>query len=508
MHSERYSQISSSISSDSVVSDSWDRSASSDYGGGLPFPVNSSQSSQSSSWSARDNQNQNYSPSSLKVVVEAPLNNAGLATPATHGHLNGNPSSSSLPVPAASDFCVCPFCAELDINGGAKRPSDLRRHLKKFHNTNAGWVCPIMGCELVFDWPAAYETHMKEAHAGLHLPATEVMVQLHTQVVFACGFVQCKKIFETPNDGDATPIAKNYFDHVARHIKEGASISDWSYTTRIHNLLRQQPVEWPWKEATSKEVRKRLIWQPHNSSVLRRKLECRVIGNVQTFMQIAVVLGSPPYSEPNSPQFVYPGFTSPTLDGMVSAWQTQSGSTPLSPNMNSMHAASYPLPSSIAATPVHGNPTHPSISQGQYPAISLPHASGWNSSCTGLHATSSPQTTGQPHVAQHVQAATAVPLLGYDAYNSGQRDNMLSMPQHPLGQWSGSDSLGRWPSQDEVIADITNRTPGQRLLLKAKRSIETFRGRKFSTMQGNGNDMSVNTPPMPTGLPTRYNATG
>lgn len=495
---------SSVISTLSSSSGSWDRSTvSSGYSGSLP-----TQSSHGSSW---DNRNCNHL-SSLKTVAEAPLDNVGLTTPAARDHLNGNPNSSSLPVSVASDFCVCPFCAELSINAGAKRPSDLRRHFKNFHNTNAGWVCPIMGCELVFDWPAAYETHMKEAHAGVHLPATEVMVQLHTQVVFACGFAECKKIFDTPNDSDATPIAKAYFDHVAKHIKNGASISEWTYATRIHNLMRQRLVKEPWREVTSKEVRKQLNWQPHNSGVLRRKLECRDIGDVQTLMQIAIVLGSPSYSEPNSPQFVYQGFTTPTLDGMVTAWQARNrgvsgDSRQLPPNMDPLNAASRPLFSSIASASLHGSSSYPLVGQGQYSVMSLPDTPGWNLSDTESHTMGSLQNPGQQHVPQHVQVATSQPL-GYDNYNSGQQGDILSVPQHPLEQWSGSDSLGRYPSQDEVVADITNQTSSKRFFLKAKRSIETLRSRKSSATQGGGSEMNGSPPPMPSAFPPRYNIAG
>lgn len=500
-----YLERSSVISTLSSGSGSWDRSTvSSSYSGSLP-----TQSSHGSSW---DNRNCNHLSSSLKTVAEAPLDNVDLTTPAAHNHLNGNPNSSSLPVSVASDFCVCPFCAEHGINAGAKRPSDLRRHFKNFHNTNAGWVCPIMGCELVFDWPAAYETHTKEAHSGVHLPATEVMVQLHTQVVFACGFAECKKIFDTPNDSDATPIAKAYFDHVAKHIKNGASISEWTYATRIHNLMRQRLVKEPWREVISKEARKQLNWQPHNSGVLRRKLECRDIGDVQTLMQIAIVLGSPPYSEPNSPQFIYQGFTTPTLDGMVTAWQARNrgvsgGSRQLPPNMDPLNAASRPPFSSIASASLHGSSSYPLVGQGQYSVMSLPDTPGWNLSNTESHTMGSLQNPGQQHVPQHVQVATSQPL-GYDNYNSGQQGDILSVPQHPLEQWSGSNSLGRYPSQDEVVADITNQTSSKRFFLKAKRSIETLRSRKSSATQGSGSEMNASLPPMPSAFPPRYNIAG
>lgn len=500
-----YLERSSVISTLSSGSGSWDRSTvSSSYSGSLP-----TQSSHGSSW---DNRNCNHLSSSLKTVAEAPLDNVDLTTPAAHNHLNGNPNSSSLPVSAASDFCVCPFCAELGINAGAKRPSDLRRHFKNFHNTNAGWVCPIMGCELVFDWPAAYETHTKEAHSGVHLPATEVMVQLHTQVVFACGFAECKKIFDTPNDSDATPIAKAYFDHVAKHIKNGASISEWTYATRIHNLMRQRLVKEPWREVTSKEARKQLNWQPHNSGVLRRKLECRDIGDVQTLMQIAIVLGSPPYSEPNSAQIIYQGFTTPTLDGMVTAWQARNrgvsgDSRQLPPNMDPLNAASRPPFSSIASASLHGSSSYPLVGQGQYSVMSLPDTPSWNLSNTESHTMGSLQNPGQQHVPQHVQVATSQPL-GYNNYNSGQQGDILSVPQHPLEQWSGSNSLGRYPSQDEVVADITNQTSSKRFFLKAKRSIETLRSRKSSATQGSGSEMNASLPPMPSAFPPRYNIAG
>jgi uncharacterized C2H2 Zn-finger protein len=454
-------------------------------------------------WPVTDGQYPNHLPISHDLT---------LTLPAVHLHPNDNPDSSSSPVPALGKAYACPFCAELGIHAGANRISDLKRHLKNFHNMNAEWFCRVPWCEIVFDWQAAYETHLKEAHNGTHLPANEAKVVLRTQVVFACGFIKCKETFEAPNDGDATQTAKDYFDHVAKHIANGASISDWTYSTRIRNLLRQSLVQRPWKESTSKEIRNQLTWQPHNSSVLRKKLECRDVEDVRILVQVAIFLGSLPHSEPNSPQLELPlGFTTPTLDNMVTAWQAQNravsvGSAEHASNssMDSFGAANR-LHSSMTTILPHGGHSYASIGQEPYPVSSLRDDPGWPLSGLKPHHLN-PQQLAQEPALQH-QGLTASQPPAYGSYNL-VHGNAVSPPQHPLAQWPGVESLGQFPSQEKVVADIQNRprTPSKRLFSLAKKSFESMRARKGSASEADC-EMTGNTSPMPPASLALHNVT-
>jgi hypothetical protein len=55
---------------------------------------------------------------------------------------------------------------------------------------------------------------MKEDRIGTQLSVNEAKIFLSTQVVFACGFIKCKEIFEAPNGNNTARAVKDYFSHV------------------------------------------------------------------------------------------------------------------------------------------------------------------------------------------------------------------------------------------------------------------------------------------------------
>ena len=195
----------------------------------------------------------------------------------------------------------CPFCAERCITVEISRKNDLKRHFTEFHSGNSIWPCAVRGCQMIFDWKSAYVVHLKTAHSGEGPLPQEVMADTCPQVVFACGFNDCKRVFEAVSDLDAGQKAHDYFAHVADHFEDGLTHKNWSYSTRFRNLMRQELVEDAWKRR-KKTAQQSPSWQPLSSFTLRKMLECRHIPDIPSFVQWAIVLSSMPYCNPRTPQ--------------------------------------------------------------------------------------------------------------------------------------------------------------------------------------------------------------
>ncbi|TDZ22069.1 hypothetical protein Cob_v004859 [Colletotrichum orbiculare MAFF 240422] len=192
---------------------------------------------------------------------------------------------------------MCGFCKEEDITKTCTRKNDLKRHIEDFHNVNAQWFCRHRGCQMVFDWQGAYKTHLKQAHGGSRMSLDEAKVNLCPQVVFACGFDNCLQVFEAQGDSDASSTFKEYVSHVVKHFDEGSNSGEWSYSARIRNLLRQNQVQSAWNESVWNEAsRSSLQWSPQTSGILRKRLECRHIGDLKLLVQYAYLLGTDPGS--------------------------------------------------------------------------------------------------------------------------------------------------------------------------------------------------------------------
>ncbi|KAK4115928.1 hypothetical protein N656DRAFT_775926 [Canariomyces notabilis] len=200
---------------------------------------------------------------------------------------------------------ACPFCSEANMSKSFSRKTDLKRHLEDYHGTNAQWLCLENGCGMSFDWEAARKSHVKQAHSNMRYSPKEAFIQLCPQLVFACGFTTCTRVFEATSAQDAGQVAKDYFRHVINHFNDKASDRTWSYSTRIRNLLRQNGVELYWKgrkrKRDGKEGHKTLEWQPHTSGVLRVMLETRHLPNVPLIVEWAVTLGSGQFPLPTLP---------------------------------------------------------------------------------------------------------------------------------------------------------------------------------------------------------------
>ncbi|KAK4191933.1 hypothetical protein QBC35DRAFT_362611, partial [Podospora australis] len=210
----------------------------------------------------------------------------------THGHRytatprRQNPKNSlkaikasagaSSPVPTTSNQQFgCPFCAEvLDEPPMISRKPDLKRHFGNFHHNNAQWICPGTSdhdCGMSFDWKQAFEHHLKKSHGVVQYQIDHAMVKLQPQLVFACGFTQCRQVFEASSPAHAEEVVQEYFKHVITHFQFHITYHDWSYTTRFRNLMRQRAIDGFWDQRNKGAGKPE--WQPHTSSVLRKMLE-------------------------------------------------------------------------------------------------------------------------------------------------------------------------------------------------------------------------------------------
>ncbi len=221
-------------------------------------------------------------------------------------HRISKPTHKAIPPAAPSPLLAprkpsfeCPFCWELEIPSSISRKADLKRHFKQFHQNNAQWICPERSCGLAFDWRSAFEMHLKESHRNAQHASDTAMVKLCPQVVFACGFSNCRLIFEASGDEDAEKKAQEYFNHVANHFDDNLTHRNWSYSVRFRNLMRQTAVDTVWKER--KKGPQDPKWQPRTSSVVRKLLETRHFSDIPLLVQWVVRLGSNPYCETHSP---------------------------------------------------------------------------------------------------------------------------------------------------------------------------------------------------------------
>ena len=176
---------------------------------------------------------------------------------------------------AAKFFCT--FCAEngKSENNRYGKKSDWKRHLTKFHETGEEFPCSV--CVEVFKRHYDLHQHFRQSHSDKPTPpASDIRVQMldkDKKLAFGCGFLKCKAVLSTWEE---------WCKHVAGHIEHGGTVSQWSYSTVIRNLLRQEGICDDAKafliQACNKwnKNRSELEWRPEDSitRILRQKLEC------------------------------------------------------------------------------------------------------------------------------------------------------------------------------------------------------------------------------------------
>ena len=198
----------------------------------------------------------------------------------------------------------CPMCF-LDRNlVEFGRKSDFKKHLNNFHGSDVVWICRTKGCHLTFATERSYSTHAKETHKMEALPNSAARSDLCPQLVFSCGFANCKdRIFEASNRDDAANSRDKYFEHIAKHFEDDFDVNEWEYRIQIHNLMRQSRVKSIWKTCIwPKEKRQALAWKPRSSGDLKRMLECRHLGeDISQLVRLAYILGTSPFTHSRTP---------------------------------------------------------------------------------------------------------------------------------------------------------------------------------------------------------------
>jgi len=244
------------------------------------------------------------SPSFSRPTIESPehLQKANVPSHGCHAVKKSPQLSSRLSPTGSPSRLSCPFCSEVGIEKLIKRKYDLIRHFKKFHKNSELWRCPESECGIIFDWKKPFETHVEKTHPNAKNASRVSMMTPLPQLVFACGFSNCKAVFEVGEGGDAEEIANEFFEHVAnkivKHSGDKLPALDWKYSVRFRNLMRQGSVDRYWKERVKGHPE--LAWQPHNSFILRKLFETRRCSSTPLLVQWAITLGSPPFCNPES----------------------------------------------------------------------------------------------------------------------------------------------------------------------------------------------------------------
>lgn len=166
----------------------------------------------------------------------------------------------------------CTYCAEQKSLKTFKAKSDWKKHEMRMHETGEDWPCIVIGCNRIFDRQKDFVKHHQRYHSGRPLPSlTDIGITLLPRRVFGCGFDKCKEVSIGWDER---------CDHVAKHMKNGASFDQWKYSNVIRNLIRQEALHDTWKDLVAclderlRESRSHISWCPDNTRILRQKLQC------------------------------------------------------------------------------------------------------------------------------------------------------------------------------------------------------------------------------------------
>lgn len=170
---------------------------------------------------------------------------------------------------------VCTYCNK-DFGG----KSDWKRHETTFHEPQYIWQCPI--CNRSFNSKRKFSTHHGRDHNcdGCN-HAIEAQKALPGKTAFGCGFQGCNQLLYSWDER---------CNHVARHFEDGEGKQNWHYSTMIKNLLRQAPLDRPWKELLTELHGRRdgwpeLTWRQEDTRAYREALEYGNFGNPSDLLQ-------------------------------------------------------------------------------------------------------------------------------------------------------------------------------------------------------------------------------
>ncbi|OCK73775.1 hypothetical protein K432DRAFT_430401 [Lepidopterella palustris CBS 459.81] len=264
----------------------------------------------------------------------SPVDNLNSESPSISGFENDFNEAVQTVIPSSTrghsggGSLFCTFCAERNIVKTFGMKSDWKKHESRIHETGQDWPCPVPNCSRVFDREKDFIRHHNRYHTGRPLPpVSDVKIELLPKKFFGCGFENCKTVLINWNDR---------CDHIAKHMmpkdgtmpKDGMKSTQWSYTTVIRNLMRQDAIRDSWKSLfstfgeQSRNGRSQLCWHPDNTRVLRQKLECGdTRPNRDDFLMTALQLGLdlPSVSGTGASDGLVPlpkGFVTPSLDSV------------------------------------------------------------------------------------------------------------------------------------------------------------------------------------------------
>ncbi|KAK1251238.1 hypothetical protein MKX07_005793 [Trichoderma sp. CBMAI-0711] len=376
---------------------------------------------------ASNNRKRNASPS-------APRASTALTDESSWDAEDTTPTTAA---PKQKGSFTCGFCLEEGIQKTCTRKNDLKRHMEDFHHTNAQWFCRHRGCQMVFDWQTAYKAHLKNAHGGSRMNLDDAKIPLCPQTVFACGFENCLQVFEAPSDAHAGPTFKEYVSHVVKHFDEGASSGQWSYSARMRNLLRQSSVLTTWSQSLWPDADpSRLRWNSQTSSVLRKRLETRHLGDMQFLVQYAIALGSSPNG---AIQNFRADFVTPIRSECRLAihGHTRAAVPSATPTPEPDHMLQYgmstggPNPAMVAYYQRHAympQPTQPQIPSPSYTFQNAPPSPGYDAHQQALQQQQQhQQQQQQQQQPQQYMGMSDTPMVGSD-YVPHANSNLQTMP--------------------------------------------------------------------------------
>lgn len=249
------------------------------------------------------------SPLDLKIEPSStPTDDISVASPVLFADDDKSQSQSG------ESYMFCTYCAEQKNTKTFKAKSDWKKHEMRMHETGQDWPCVVNGCSRIFDRQKDFIKHHQRYHTGRPLPSlTDIGISLLPRRVFGCGFDKCKEVSIGWDER---------CDHVAKHMKNGATADQWKYSNVIRNLIRQEALYDTWKELIAclderlRESRSQISWCPDNTRILRQKLQCCDLRPSREEVLItALSLRSDVPLDPVHQQLP-PGFVTPSRDSV------------------------------------------------------------------------------------------------------------------------------------------------------------------------------------------------
>jgi hypothetical protein len=165
------------------------------------------------------------------------------------------------------------FCVYNEHQGKSfGKPSDWKKHMDNFHEPGKeAWQCPEKDCYQIFDKSSNFCQHHRAEH-NCRKPckhADSAKMRIHTRRAFACGCQSCQCLLFSWDD---------WRNHVAQHMENRMTISQWQYNTVLRNLLRRPEIHPYWERHVAQQVfpynvPARFDWRPRNTMYLKRQLE-------------------------------------------------------------------------------------------------------------------------------------------------------------------------------------------------------------------------------------------